>query len=64
MACFQSRSFADGRAVRLDPLIDTIAVYLVDGARIGCDRAPIAARAASSASTALRAAAGPSRRST
>jgi hypothetical protein len=30
---------ADGRSVQLDSLIDAIAVYLVDGVTIGCDRA-------------------------
>lgn len=30
---------ADGHSVQLDSLMDTIAVYLVDGAVIGCDRA-------------------------
>jgi hypothetical protein len=30
---------ADGRLVQLDSLLDAIAVYVVDGATIACDRA-------------------------
>jgi hypothetical protein len=30
---------ADGRSVEVDSLMDAIAVYLVDGATVACDRA-------------------------